>query len=64
METFKKNIGNFMELTRAYSIHMTIASCLVLFSYAYYCEKFSFINFVLLFIVHDVISVSFAVTST
>ena len=37
-----------MELTRFYSLNMTLASCFVIFSYAYYSEKFSFLNFILL----------------
>lgn len=41
---------DLMELTRAYSLNMTLASCFVIFSYAYYSEKFSFLNFILLII--------------
>lgn len=41
-------ISKFIELTRAYSLAMTLASCLIVFSYAYYSEKFSWLNFILL----------------
>lgn len=41
-------ISKFIELTRAYSLGMTLASCLIVFSYAYYSEKFSWLNFALL----------------
>lgn len=39
---------DFMELTRCYSLNMTLASCFIIFSYAYYSEKFSILNFILL----------------
>lgn len=48
MDNFISKIKNFIELTRAYSIAMTLASCLIIFSYAFYSEKFSFFNFLLL----------------
>ena len=43
-------VSNFIELTRAYSLGMTFASCAVIFSYAYYSERFSITNFILLII--------------
>ena len=43
-------IKNLMELVRFYSLNMVLASCLIIFSFAYYSEKFSFINFILLII--------------
>ena len=48
MDKFIYHFKNFAELTRMYSINMAIASCLIIFSYAYYSEKFSFLNFFLL----------------
>lgn len=44
MELVKK----FMELTRAYSLLVTFASCFVIYSFAHYCEKFTMINFIFL----------------
>ena len=41
-------IKNFMELTRFYSLNMTLASCFIIFAYANYSEKFTLINFLLL----------------
>ena len=41
-------VKNLMELTRFYSINMTLASCFIIFSYAYYSEKFTILNFLLL----------------
>ncbi len=52
----KKTILNFLELTRAYSLTVTLASCVVILSYAHYSEFFSWINFIImtiaLFIIH------------
>ena len=48
MDKILQAIKDFMELTRVYSINMTLASCFIIFSYAYYSEKFSFLNFILL----------------
>lgn len=50
MDKLILNIKNFTELTRAYSLGMTLASCLVIFSYAFYSEQFTFLNFILLLI--------------
>ena len=44
----KKSIINFMQLTRGYSLAMTLASCAVILSYAHYSENFSWINFIIL----------------
>lgn len=41
-------VKNLMELTRFYSLNMTLASCFIIFSYAYYSEKFTWMNFILL----------------
>ena len=41
-------ILKFIELTRAYSLGMSLASCFVIFSYAYYSENFTWLNFILL----------------
>ncbi|MBQ8636149.1 prenyltransferase [bacterium] len=41
-------VKNIMELTRAYSLNMILASCFIIFSYAYYSEKFTILNFILL----------------
>ena len=41
----KKSILNFLELTRAYSILITLASCIVVLSFAHYSLNFSWINF-------------------
>jgi len=43
-------VSKLFELTRAYSLTMTLASCLIILSYACYSEKFSFLNFGLLVI--------------
>ena len=48
MGLVRKYFNNFMELTRGYSLAMIFASCFVLFSYANYCESFTWINFILL----------------
>ena len=48
MDKLRLKFQNFAELTRMYALGMTIASCLIIFSYAYYSEKFSFFNFFLL----------------
>ena len=48
MDKIILNLKNFAELTRAYALSITFASCLIIFSYAYYSEKFSFLNFILL----------------
>lgn len=48
MDKIILKIKNFIELTRAYSIGMSLASCLIIFSYAFYSEKFSFLNLLLL----------------
>lgn len=42
------SIKNFMELTRAYTLQMTLASCLIIFCFAYYSEHFTFLNFILM----------------
>ena len=44
MEFLKK----FVELTRAYALLVTFASCFVMYSYAHYSPKFSFVNFLIL----------------
>lgn len=41
-------IKNFIELTRGYSIAMTLASCIVVLSYAHYSINFTFFNFIIL----------------
>ena len=41
-------VKNFIKLTRAYTLFMTLASCLVIFSYAFYDENFSFFSFFVL----------------
>ena len=48
MDKLIANFRNFIELTRAYSLGITLASCVIIFSYAYYSEHFSFINFIML----------------
>ena len=48
MDKIISNYKNLMELTRFYSLNVTLASCFVIFSYAYYSEKFTFLNFILL----------------
>lgn len=48
MDNFIKSFNNFSELTRMYTLNMTLASCFVIFSYAYYSYNFSFFNFILL----------------
>ncbi len=44
----KKTILNFLELTRAYSLAVTLASCIVVLSYAHYSEYFSWLNFIIM----------------
>ena len=44
----QKTILNFLQLTRAYSLSVTIASCLVILSYAHYSENFSWFNFIVM----------------
>ena len=41
-------IKNFMELTRFYTLNMTLASCFIVYAYANYSEKFTLLNFLLL----------------
>ena len=48
MDKFLLKCKNLAELTRFYSLSMTLASCFIIFSYAYYSEKFSLLNFILL----------------
>lgn len=48
MDKFLLKLKDLMELTRFYSLNITLASCLIIFSYAYYSEKFTFLNFILL----------------
>ncbi len=48
MEKIKTQIANFLQLTRFYSLGVVFATCIVIFSYAYYCENFSFFNFILM----------------
>ena len=43
-----KNIWSFIELTRAYSLGVTFASCFVILAFAQYSERFSVLNFLLL----------------
>ncbi len=43
-----KNIRSFIELTRAYSLGVTFASCFVILAFAQYSERFSVLNFLLL----------------
>lgn len=50
MDKLLSKFKDLMELTRFYSLNITLASCLVIFSYAYYGEKFTFLNFALLVI--------------
>ena len=45
---YKKNIKNFIELTRAYSLGVTLASCLPILAFAHYSEDFSLFNFLIL----------------
>ncbi len=42
------SIKNFFQLTRAYSLPTTLASCAIILSYAHYSENFSWINFLIL----------------
>ena len=50
MDNLLLNLKNFMELTRFYSLNMTLGACFIIFSYAFYSEKFSIINFLLLIV--------------
>ena len=50
MDNLLLNLKNFMELTRFYSLNMTLGACFIIFSYAFYSEKFSVINLLLLII--------------
>lgn len=43
-----KQISNFAKLTRAYSLGAVLGTCCIIFSYAFYCEKFNFTDFILL----------------
>ncbi len=45
-----KNIITFVELTRAYSLGVTFASCFVILAFAQFSEQFSILNFILLVI--------------
>lgn len=47
---FRKNFSNFAQLTRLYSIPVSIASCAVIYAYAHYSMNFSFLNFFLIVI--------------
>ncbi len=42
------SIKNFLELTRAYSLLMSLASCLVVFAFANYSPRFTLLNYILL----------------
>lgn len=44
----KINVLNFFELTRAYALGVTFASCLIILSWAKFSEVFSYFNFFLL----------------
>ncbi len=48
LNAVKINILNFIELTRAYALLVTIASCLIILSWAKFSEVFSYFNFFLL----------------
>ncbi len=48
MNRIKNHIKNFVELTRAYTLQMTLASCFIIFCFAYYSEHFTFLNFFLM----------------
>lgn len=48
MDKISLKCKDFMELVRCYSLNMVLASCFIILSYAYYSEKFSFLNFILL----------------
>ena len=50
MDNLLTTLKNFMELTRFYSLNMTLGACFIIFSYAFYSEKFSVINLLLLII--------------
>ena len=41
-------LKKFTELTRAYSLFITFASCLIIYSYAHYSPEFSLINYFIL----------------
>lgn len=41
-------VKKFIELTRAYSLLVTFASCFVIYAYAHYSPNFSLLNFVIL----------------
>lgn len=43
-------IKNFIELTRAYTIQMVLASCFIIFAFSQYSPRFTFLNFILLVI--------------
>ena len=43
-------IKNFLELTRGYAIAMTLASCMVIWSFAHYSYYFTWSNFIILII--------------
>ncbi len=45
---FKKRLTNFMELTRAYSLPVTIAPLMIVYSYAQFYENFSLLNMLIL----------------
>lgn len=45
---FVQTIKNFLELTRAYALGVTFASCFIIFAYSHYSLNFSMINFLLL----------------
>lgn len=48
MEFIKKIISNFVELTRAYALPVTLASCIVIWAFSHFYIDFSYFNFVLL----------------
>ncbi len=48
MEFIKKIISNFVELTRAYALPVTLASCIVIWAFSHFYIDFSYLNFVLL----------------
>ena len=45
-----KCVRSFVELTRAYALGVTFASCFIILAFAQYSEQFSVINFILLVI--------------
>ncbi len=47
---FLNKIKSFLQLTRAYSLGVTFASCLPVLAFAHYSERFSIFNFALLLI--------------